>query len=1645
MTTYHLDFNAIIGPGPGTTSWRIDGYTNGWATEDAIAVANSHARGTTSTGEDTVELWETPDDAPVYYELDATGLRKPLRFQTRAGDGDDVGRCIELFYQRHPDGRIDIEYVPVPGPPGPTSIEGYLYHQARPLRFTPVTTDQPSATSWTVTLLDDTIPGGIAPDNDFITEYEGSLLLDVKQTDNYKVTLSVKHTFGDGTVIVSTRPLLYRIQQSALISIPLASFNSRSQISLGSYTDQDGRTIEITQALLDAATRITVDVILERDQGETFVLEDASLELGRVTWYQLSAVVPNPGIGPEGPAGRGVQSITEANDALTVTLTDNTVEGPFPLPKGDDGEPGKDGAQGPGLVYVYTTAPDGSPPATPTGGLVDPATFTVTTAPTGWAAAPTTPTSGRALYQSFTLVDPATHTAPYAPTWSTPIIAGEQGPVGPRGVGVKSVAENNNELTVTLTDDTVEGPFTLPKGDKGDAGRGIKSVTDAANELTVTLTDDTVEGPFTLPKGDKGDAGRGIKSVTENNDALTVTLTDDSTEGPFTLPRGPQGLPGTAGSLALTQVGSTINLTTTADTSIALSALTDIIMMRARKGTTEGNTAFYRKADLSTVQAFQVGNQATEYVAVTESGANLSVKGGGTGITLDVFNVTSGTQGPPGRGIKSITDAANELTVTLTDDSTEGPFALPAGADGRGVPTGGTTGQVLGKKSGTDYDTEWGVWSTHTDDSLTGTGASTSDKLGIADGGVEAKHIKAGAVTAPAIGADQVGKSELVPLQELPTPGPTDGLKIVGLKADRSAYELVEAPGDEFTPTQANLYPSVKPMLEAYDSSSTIEPVTFSDDDSNHVVKLGVRRDVIGTDWVNLSVGFAFSVGVIVPRQSRFYICIKAHTKGSKGPDNDPTNWKVLTTWAGTWAAGWYDPGEVVVKDDVIYFATSAVVMDDPAPDADTNTKWLAAGSGSSGGSGGGAGHYTVLVNNQDVTGSATLVDLSSYSFAENEVVEFVLSSTNSDSTRGVGFSMPGGSDTKWRTLSGTTFAFSNGENIRDTHSTASITAVWTGTSAPTNDDRISVYALVSTKKATLHMIRAASPGSSFTPSQAKLYPYIAPMMKDGTTGITYTDDDAAGTITPVLALTKERLYTDTKGIDKAGNNVEIVESDTNSQRVWNVRLPDYAAPRIYALDSRDVRTVKPPYSYSITSEGFTLTPGSRFMEPGPVSTHGYDASHPGFARDTTNSSNNYNGTEFSLANAGTLTRKFAMSTEITLANERQYSSAETLTMRVFVGGYFKTKPAPDGQVIYTKTWQFSGGYQDAFHFDWELTLSQRGRGRREHDWWRCDYEWVTASGEVVRGQIQAAKHTPSLPALGSIPKQSFTHRGTQDLDEIRDWIPAELMPQISSVSRIATFNIGDPDTTGTNAPNESDKSDVLLPTVDSTTPFLRAAQDLSRLKLNIAGNAQVGAGDVYLCSRIQGFPPVVLANTAASSAWTMDYTEQGVMSLQDYYVIDVKGAGMGSPTAMWDANPGGPKINNVIDGIFHTAHLVAGINFTPVVTDEISIDDDQLTQAAEAGLLHVIRLYSGNAVAELPMRGIPRPVPFGSGSTKRHSIGPGRVKIDAQGTGGNNTLVWINPYRDIHGLHFSIRGSTGAAQECYISGAEIEYALYKV
>jgi len=86
--------------------------------------------------------------------------------------------------------------------------------------------------------------------------------------------------------------------------------------------------------------------------------------------------------------------------------------------------------------------------------------------------------------------------------------------------------------------------------------------------------------------------------------------------------------------------------------------------------------------------------------------------------TMDVMDGVDGTDGDDGVGIASIdfkekdTDGNNVYTVTYTDSNTDeivcpiGPKG-DDGADGVGIPSGGTANQILRKKSSTDYDTEW--------------------------------------------------------------------------------------------------------------------------------------------------------------------------------------------------------------------------------------------------------------------------------------------------------------------------------------------------------------------------------------------------------------------------------------------------------------------------------------------------------------------------------------------------------------------------------------------------------------------------------------------------------------------------------------------------------------------------------------------------------------------------------------------------------------------------------------------------------------------------------------------------------------------------------------------------------------------------
>lgn len=110
----------------------------------------------------------------------------------------------------------------------------------------------------------------------------------------------------------------------------------------------------------------------------------------------------------------------------------------------------------------------------------------------------------------------------------------------------------------------------------------------------------------------------------------------------------------------------------------------------------------------------QDGISPTATVTQTATGATITVTDAQGTTTADIENGQDGETGPAGSDGFSPTVTVTDITgghrITITDADGAHSFDVMNGADGEdgiGIPTGGTTGQVLSKASGTDYDTEW--------------------------------------------------------------------------------------------------------------------------------------------------------------------------------------------------------------------------------------------------------------------------------------------------------------------------------------------------------------------------------------------------------------------------------------------------------------------------------------------------------------------------------------------------------------------------------------------------------------------------------------------------------------------------------------------------------------------------------------------------------------------------------------------------------------------------------------------------------------------------------------------------------------------------------------------------------------------------
>lgn len=110
----------------------------------------------------------------------------------------------------------------------------------------------------------------------------------------------------------------------------------------------------------------------------------------------------------------------------------------------------------------------------------------------------------------------------------------------------------------------------------------------------------------------------------------------------------------------------------------------------------------------------QDGISPTATVTQTATGATITVTDAEGTTSANITNGQDGAPGQPGTpgtdGFSptvTVTDITGGHRITITDADGAHSFDVMDGDDGIGIPTGGTTGQVLSKASSTDYDTEW--------------------------------------------------------------------------------------------------------------------------------------------------------------------------------------------------------------------------------------------------------------------------------------------------------------------------------------------------------------------------------------------------------------------------------------------------------------------------------------------------------------------------------------------------------------------------------------------------------------------------------------------------------------------------------------------------------------------------------------------------------------------------------------------------------------------------------------------------------------------------------------------------------------------------------------------------------------------------
>ena len=150
----------------------------------------------------------------------------------------------------------------------------------------------------------------------FHTGWEGSLEVTFARNETATLAVSVKHTFADGKTLTTRRTISYRVSSDG-VDIPLAGFDSITQLELGDVTADDGTTIVITPALLAAPVTISVNANL--DCARNCTLRIAEWEIEAVTFWQLRD--PILSTGTDAPLSETLPLVESGTGNAGVALT----------------------------------------------------------------------------------------------------------------------------------------------------------------------------------------------------------------------------------------------------------------------------------------------------------------------------------------------------------------------------------------------------------------------------------------------------------------------------------------------------------------------------------------------------------------------------------------------------------------------------------------------------------------------------------------------------------------------------------------------------------------------------------------------------------------------------------------------------------------------------------------------------------------------------------------------------------------------------------------------------------------------------------------------------------------------------------------------------------------------------------------------------------------------------------------------------------------------------------------------------------------------------------------------------------------------------------------------------------------------------